>query len=112
MNWLEVVKTFFLSIIGVSKAVEVRTKPQEIQVGEFNEEKELRIQDDNQEMINDDFQYLKRRTEIDIDNYLRRVHPDMSNIERHIQVVTERVYQFRYDHPIKYAKWIKANPKP
>ena len=111
MNWLEVVKTFFLSVIGVSKAVEVRTKPQEIQVGEFNEEKELRIQDDNQEMINDDFQYLKRRTEIDIENYLRRVHPDMKDIERHIKVVTERVHQFRYDHPIIYKKWINENPK-
>ena len=114
-GWLEVIKALFLSITGVSKAVEVRTKPAEIQIDEHKEKKPLREQDFSQEMINDDFRYLKNRTEIDIDNYIRNVvHRKMENIDAYVKVVTERVHQYRYDNRNnfflpKVVKWCKKN---
>lgn len=111
MDWLALLKTILATITGVSKAVEVRTKPQEVQIGEFNEQKELRAQDFSQDMISDDFRYLKRRTEIDIPVYLKVIHPDMKDLEGYTKIVTERVYQYRYDRPIIFRSWIRENPK-
>lgn len=75
------------------------------------EKKELREQDFSQQMINDDFRYLKRRTEINIKDYLAYVHPTLEGLEKYTEIVTARVHEFRYDRPILYRSWIKANPK-
>jgi len=87
------------------------TPPDEIRIDRHEEKKELREQDFSQQMINDDFRYLKRRTEINIKDYLAYVHPTLEGLEKYTEIVTARVHEFRYDRPILYRSWIKANPK-
>lgn len=108
MNWLlalfEAVKAGFVFATKV-------TPSEKIQEEKHEEKKELREQDFSQQMINDDFRYLKRRTEINIKDYLAYVHPTLEGLEKYTEIVTARVHQFRYDRPILYRKWIKDNPK-
>ena len=87
------------------------TPPDEIRIDNHNEKKELREQDFSQAMINDDFAYLKRRTEINIDEYLGYVHPTLENLQAYTRIVKARVHEYRYDRPVIYRNWIKLNPR-
>ena len=87
------------------------TPPDEIRIDNHNEKKELREQDFSQAMINDDFRYLKRRTEINIKDYLGYVHPTLEGLDKYTEIVTARVHAYRYDRPILYKNWIRNNPK-
>lgn len=119
MNWVAAIIAFFRSVTGVARVVEKGLPSQKIQEERFDEKKALREQDLNQHMLNDDFRYLKRRTEIDVWDYVRDVHPkfDMETLVLYHKILTARVYQFRYDNaknPFVHRKireWVKENPK-
>lgn len=106
--WLTAALKLIGTFLGV---VEKAIPPDEIRIDRHEEKRELREQDFSQQMINDDFRYLKRRTEINIKDYLAYVHPTLEGLEKYTEIVTARVHEFRYDRPILYRSWIKANPK-
>jgi len=93
--------------------------PDEIRIDKHEEKKEVREQDLNQILLNDDFRYLKRRVEIDTWDYVRNTHPkfDMQTMVLYHKILQARVYQYRYDNaknvfvPKKIRDWVKENPK-
>lgn len=121
MGVLETISAFFGAEKATAEAVTARTKPVENQVEQFNEQKALRVQDFGQEMINDDFRYLKNRTEIDGDalaTYFKTSHPDFTDdkLIKYETLVMSRVVQYRYDNRHnfflpKVVKWAKENLK-
>ena len=106
--WLtELLKTIGLGFIFGTKAI----PSDKIREDLHDEKEDLRKQDFSQQMINDDFNYLKRRTEINIKDYLEYIHPTLEGLDKYTEIVTAMVHEFRYDRPIIYRKWIKDNPK-
>jgi len=99
MDWIAMLNTFFASVKATAEAVSKRTKPEGIQIEEHEMKKGIKQQDLNQEMLNDDFRYLKRREEMDISNYVDVIHYNMDAEERKIycKALTERVTQYRKD---------------
>lgn len=116
MNWLlalfEALKEGFVFATKVTPSDKIREEM-------HDEKKEVREQDLNQELLNDDFRYLKRRVEIDTWDYVRNTHPkfDMQTMVLYHKILQARVYQYRYDNaknvfvPKKIRDWVKENPK-
>lgn len=116
MNWFQIALQILLETLGVVKKA---IPPDEIRIGRHVERKEVRGQDLNQILLNDDFRYLKRRTEISVWDYVRNTHPkfDMETLVLYYKILKARVYQYRYDNaknvfvPKKIRDWVKENPK-
>lgn len=107
--WWEAIKALFLAIIGVSKAVEVRTKPQEVQISEHEIEKPRKTAQEIDRMLDKDFRELVYRTEMDIENYVNVVHDAMEDGQRkeYAQSLVERITGYRKKHRIIFRKWLK-----
>lgn len=114
--WLTTALKLIGTFLGV---VEKAIPPDEIRIDKHQEKKEVREQDLNQILLNDDFRYLKRRVEIDTWEYVRNIHPkfDMQTMVLYHKILQARVYQYRYDNaknvfvPKKVRDWVKENPK-
>jgi len=110
-QWVELAKTFFLSLIGVSKAVEVRTKPEEIQISEFELEKPrietkelLRLAD----MV---FKEVKNNMTANIESevrFLTKLNEEDTLLL--IENVSNRVKEYRREHPI-ISGWRRFNKR-
>lgn len=115
-GWLQ----FFITLFGFGKAtaeaVEKGLPSEKIQEEKFDEKKALREQDNKQDLLTDDFEYCKKRPEIDMWDHVRNVHPtmDMETLVRHHKMLVARVTEFRKDAVKwkwprwrKYREWLK-----
>lgn len=91
---------------------------EKLQEERHEERKPLIEQDNNQKIINDDFNYLKRRVEIDMWDYVRNIHPKMGveEIARYHKILVARVTEYRKDvvkrkglRWKKYREWLAGN---
>ena len=94
MNWL---LALFEALKEGFKFGQEIVPSDKIQEGKFDEKKELREQDFSQAEIEDDFDYVKSRPEITIDNYLKEVHKGKEVSNGYIKLITERVTAYRQD---------------
>lgn len=97
--WLGTALKLIGDFLGI---VEKAIPPDEIRIDNHNEKEPLRKQDFRQNVIEDDFDYVKSRPEIDITNYLREVHGEVS--KGYIKLITERVTAYRKD-VVKRKGW-------
>jgi len=112
MNWLAIVKAFFDAITGVSKAVEVRTKPEEIQVSEHTIKKP-RLE--TTELIRRQqkvFNKIKNVPDADVKSFVLE-WTDMNEEDTEVMVknITTRIAEYRRDFPVisGWRRFLKKN---
>lgn len=115
MNIFQVILQIVLESLGVAKKA---IPPDEIRIGKHEEKKPLREQDNNQDLLTDDFRYCKKRVEIDMWDHVRNTHPkmEMEALIRHHKMLVARVIEFRKDAVKwkwprwkKYEAWLEEN---
>lgn len=101
MNFLALIKAMFDAITGVSKAVEVRTKPEEVQVSE-HQIKKPRLE--TSELIRRQqriFNKIKNVPNADVRSFVLE-WTDMNEDDTEVMVknIEIRIAEYRRDHPI------------
>lgn len=69
MGIVELLKMFFQSITGVSKAVEVRTKPESVRISEHEIRKERLTVAERKKMLNQATTYMRLHLRQSVDGY-------------------------------------------
>lgn len=87
MDWFALAKALLDSIAGVSKAVEVRTKPAEIQVGEFNIQKPRLQAKERQKILNQSRVYLRLHPRQSITNYITYKYSEILDAEDCLELI-------------------------
>ena len=108
MNLLALLKALLDSITGVSKAVEVRTKPHEVQISEHEIKKKKLTANQMISIYDKDYIRLRDHWEIDIATDVNFVHDDMDEEDRRelIELLTNRITRYRKRFPIRFKKWL------
>lgn len=108
----------FKMITGGFELVTKAIPSDKIREGKHEEKKDLREQDNNQDLLSDDFRYCKKRVELDMWDYVRNTHPkmEMEALVRHHKLLVARVIEFRKDvvkrrglRWKKYEAWLEEN---
>lgn len=108
----------FKSITSIFSFGEKAIPPDEIRIDKHEEKKPLREQDNNQDLLTDDFRYCKKRVEIDMWDFVRNTHPTMEieALVRHHKMLVARVTEYRKDVVNrkglkwkKYEVWLSEN---
>lgn len=113
-QWLiKLIELLLGSVIGVSKAVEVRTKPEEIQIKQHEDNRPKQFAIRNKGLYNDEYRRLKDHWSINIEEDVRLINGNLSKEDQDllISLLKQRIDEYRRKYrPIRYRRWLAKNP--